>query len=878
MESGSNHVHRKDLRGRLFQLVVALSIIIPGWGSPQIKFAAAQYRAASGIPIIGSAPITETTAQIMARQASPAAKFQRPYVSLPERPVLINKQHSSTSLTQGPVSGPTTPQSPNSAFTLGISFDGPSATTPCGTPPDTMGAVGPTQFIILLNCNIVSYDKSTGLADGVLNTTPDTFFTSVRSSYTTDPHIRYDRLTQRWYLVIIDITFPNNRVLIAVSDSATITSGTTWSFYYFQSAVGAHTDCLADYPTPGLDANALYIGANQFCGASLATATYAGSDGYVVQKSSLLGGGPIHVTGFESMSTPISGPLSPQGVDNPDPAAVEGFFIGVDNGSYNQLDLIRVNNPGGAAPTISTIVPITTANLGQALSQPHLGNLQGVNGYLDAADASLFAAYYRNGSLWTAMDVGVSVGSNSCNGAAGGIATRDAVFWWEIQGIPTGSTPAIRQSGSICDRTATNPAFYSYGTIAVNGQGHAAIGYTVAGAASYTEPGYSVRLSSDVLGTMPTSYISPLGSHPYNPAFDTGLTRGYRRWGDYSYTSVDPCDDMTIWTIQEYASQDNAYGERVTQLKAPPPASLVSANPSSVAPGQTNLNVVITGNPVSGSGFYDTPSSMAGEPCRKRLSATVSDGVTVNSINYTDSTHSTLNISTVGAPNGVKTVTVTNPDGQSVSAAILQVSGTLNPSATALSSAPDPSVVGQSVTYNATVSGSPGTPTGTVTFYNGGISIGSSSLSTRRASIITSMQAAGTYTITATYNGDSNFASSSTLPLTQVVNRASTSTTLALAPNSTIFGQTVVLTATVGILPPGGGAPGGSVTFFEGGLTLGVQPVSGGKAILQTHLMGVGIHQITAMYSGDANYAGSSAPNTEFIVEGKLNFLPALLK
>ena len=60
---------------------------------------------------------------------------------------------------------------------------------------------------------------------------------------------------------------------------------------------------------------------NQFCGASLGTASYVGSDGYVVQKSSVLGGGPIHVTAFQSLSDAYT----PQGVDNADPAATEGL-------------------------------------------------------------------------------------------------------------------------------------------------------------------------------------------------------------------------------------------------------------------------------------------------------------------------------------------------------------------------------------------------------------------------------------------------------------------------------------------------------------------------------------------------------------------------
>ncbi len=64
---------------------------------------------------------------------------------------------------------------------------------------------------------------------------------------------------------------------------------------------------------------------------------------------------------------------------------------------------------------------------------------------------------------------------------------------------------------------------------------------------------------------------------------------------------------------------------------------------------------------------------MSLEPCRKRITAAVSGGVVVNSITYTDSTHVSMQISTAGAVGGLQTVTITNPDGQTSVAAILQV-------------------------------------------------------------------------------------------------------------------------------------------------------------------------------------------------------------
>jgi hypothetical protein len=307
-------------------------------------------------------------------------------------------------------------------------------------------------------------------------------------------------------------------------------------------------------------------------------------------------------------------------------------------------------------------VTITTALQGPPILQPHKNNNNTLIGNLDGSDGRLFQAYFRNGSLWTSLDTSVNVSGGICvaNGASG---DRDAVFWYELTGIPSGSSPAVRQAGVICDTSAVDPAFYSYGTIMVNGQGHAAIGYTIAGNANFTAPGFSGRLAGDPLNTQSAVNTIAAGTHPYNPSYDSGAANGFRRWGDYSYTSLDPCDDMTLWTIQEYASSDNIYGERVAQLLAPPPPALNAMSP--VQTGKSAANVNLAATAANGAGFYDTPGSLT-DACRKRLQVSISGGVVVNSVTFTDPTHLTLNISTLGVTPGPVDVTVTNPDGQSV--------------------------------------------------------------------------------------------------------------------------------------------------------------------------------------------------------------------
>jgi hypothetical protein len=524
-------------------------------------------------------------------------------------------------------------------------------------PADDMGAVGPTQYIIDVNGRIVTFSKTTGIADGVMNTSTNNFYISFRNgSGTSDPRIRYDRITGRWFLIIINVSTPN-RILIAVSNSGTITAGTTWTFFFIpinSTPPTISNTCLMDYPTLGIDVNALYIGGNNFCGRP--TQTYNSTDGYVVKKSSILGAGPIVVTVFRGLvATPSSaGPYTPQGVDNFDTSATEGYFIGVDNLSYGTLQIRRVSTPGGT-PTISSNITLTVNTTAFPLSVNHLGNTGGTNGKLDAIDDRLFSAVIRNGRLWTSHNIGVDN-----TGSASGTITRTGSRWYEIQNMTT--TPSLVESGTIFKSTSNNTTDsinYWIPSVMISGQGHVAVSISAAGTFNRINSGTVGRLATDPLGTMGTPVLYTSSTTAYNPPSDPG-TRGARRWGDYSYVSLDPNDDMTMWGVHGFCDSTNSYGVRIGQFKAPPPATPSSANPSTVPLGVAHDTIVITGTSTNGSGFFDPGSRFP-----NRISATVTGNITVNSVIYNNPTQVTLDINTISAITGSYSVTITNPDGQS---------------------------------------------------------------------------------------------------------------------------------------------------------------------------------------------------------------------
>jgi hypothetical protein len=174
------------------------------------------------------------------------------------------------------------------------------------------------------------------------------------------------------------------------------------------------------------------------------------------------------------------------------------------------------------------------------------------------------------------------------------------------------------------------------------------------------------RLSTDELGTIQAPQLTTASSTAYNPPSDPGGISG-RRWGDYSYVSLDPLDDMSMWMINQFCVGTNLYGCQVTKLIAPPPATPASCSPAFIAAGQASVDVTLTGTSFSGSGFYDPGTNLPAPALAfNHIAATVAGGVIVNSITYTNPTTITLNLNTTAAALGSQSIAVANPDGQSM--------------------------------------------------------------------------------------------------------------------------------------------------------------------------------------------------------------------
>ena len=128
-------------------------------------------------------------------------------------------------------------------------------------------------------------------------------------------------------------------------------------------------------------------------------------------------------------------------------------------------------------------------------------------------------------------------------------------------------------------------------------------------------------------------------------------------------------------------------------------------------------------------------------------------------------------------------------------------------------------------------------------------------------------QAVGTFSFTVQVTDSSALQQTATQDLSIVIAKAGTTTKLEIDPSMAAVGDTITLSAGVSPAASGGPALGGTVTFTANGSTVCDSiPVTGGSALCTIHLNTAGTYSVTATYSGDVNYTGSSDTNGNFVV------------
>jgi hypothetical protein len=377
--------------------------------------------------------------------------------------------------------------------------------------------------------------------------------------------------------------------------------------------------------------------------------------------------------------------------------------------------------------------------------------------------------------------------------------------------------------------------------------------------------------SSTVTLSLPTGLPSSLSPGPYT------ITAVYS--GDSNFTgSTSPGVNRTLEQFATATKLTTSVNPVVTGQPVTLTATVISSRGS--------LTTNLTAGPTGTVTFYDG-ATMLGTAAQALNSAGVAQ-LTLPSGFAT------------GGPHSLKAVYSGDPTYATSSGTVLQ--SVLATTATTLASSVNPTVYGQLATFTATVTATAGvttstgtttggtpTPTilvtGSVNFLIDSKTTVTAPLSSGKAVYQTYSLGVGPHTIVATYVGTSLFATSTSQPVMQTVNQASTTTYLSVS-GSFIVGQPVSLTAAVGVVKPGLGKPTGNITFQATPVitpapatpptptTLGQVSLSTTSSTVTLSLptglpssLSPGPYTITAVYSGDPNFTGSTSPGVSRTLE-----------
>ena len=321
-------------------------------------------------------------------------------------------------------------------------------------------------------------------------------------------------------------------------------------------------------------------------------------------------------------------------------------------------------------------------------------------------------------------------------------------------------------------------------------------------------------------------------------------------------------DGTNIWVA-------NYYGNSVTKLLASTGALLgtYAAGPGPLGLTFDGTNIWVTGSGVTEIGpaspTIPTPQTITFSALSNRtlgsgsfaLTATASSGLTVTFAFNSPSVCTASGVTVALVATGTCSITASQ-SGNSLYGAATPVTQTFTVTqtvtTTTLTSSANPSIFGQSVSLMATVT--PSAATGSITFRDGSTILNTVALSGGSAALSISSLITGPHSLTATYVGNANDASSVSVTLTQQINQIVSNIGLTSSLNPSTFGTSVALTARVSP-----STATGTVAFLDGTTKLGTGSLSNGATAFVISSLSVGAHSLTALYGGDNNDAGSTS-------------------
>lgn len=473
------------------------------------------------------------------------------------------------------------------AVSVGVNFTGSTFGVDSEfIPPDANGAIGPGRFVEFINGTVAVYNKTNGASvqrKSNLEFWADAGLIIAQDNVTSDPRVIFDPAVQRWFAVQVtvnssapDPTALANKFLVAVSTTSSPTG--PWKGFSFQA--DPDNGFFADFPTLGLDGDAVYISGDFYS----AGETPEGPGLVSIPKADLLAATPTvaNMHWFGVMDYAVRGAVLQPAIcfDGSATGSVLSIGdIGSDSSPHTNVVWFAVQNAGGASPALSSssflnVLPYQVPDNAD-LDAPQFTALQPDGSTtLMANDARLSAKVYAVGGVLYAVH------NTLVNG-------RIAIRWYRIRA----ADHVLIEQGTIADPNLD----LFFPSIAANQYGVVVIGCNGSGAATFVNSYAYVGETKNGTTTFGGGILLQAGAGSYHDIYEIIAQLLEEpvvpsRWGDYSAMSVDPADPTRFWTIQTYPSAvdpdtGGTWSTQISEIIATTPPQL------SIAPAGTNVLV-----------------------------------------------------------------------------------------------------------------------------------------------------------------------------------------------------------------------------------------------------------------------------------------------
>jgi len=419
-------------------------------------------------------------------------------------------------------------------------------------PPDTIGAVGATQYMETTNGAYAVFNKATGVRTSLVS---DVAFwgTAGQTGTSGDSRVMYNAAANRWVVVAFGANAKDLQV--AVSDTSDALG--SWKSTKFEGYAGFGFGATADYPTLAMDTNAAYIGTNNFAPKTSGGGnSFRGTTMNVIPLNSLFNGVAPTTANMAQIVTPYTGAVgdldrsfAPQGV-NTTSASSTGTVIGASLFNFDSLGY-RVNGltassaAGSSTSAVSYLGQASFVSPGAA-RQPSVA-IPANRRIVDALDERVSSSVYEaNGRIYMV---------NTVDPTGDGLDEARVRYT-----VLDATTLAVLSEGDI------GHAGYDYyqGSFAVNSFGEVVIGYNrsgldaATGKISFMGQSFATGASGNLVARSGELLLKESLTDDYhNGALFGQVSAGRQRWGDYSQVSVDPTDPHQFYLIGEFAREYN---------------------------------------------------------------------------------------------------------------------------------------------------------------------------------------------------------------------------------------------------------------------------------------------------------------------------------